>query len=137
MVAMKTEGYDRDAIRSALFSGAPQFRSQSVELPSGIEVEVRQPTIRVRRELFNQCMDASGNLDANDFLIKSILKNTFVPGTKDQRVFDDADYDSILNQPTGGWVDQLIDAMSGLTNPENSGKDLSGSGEDPNNDSSS
>ena len=128
--AAKGSGYDRDSIRTHLFSGAPQFRSTEVDL-NGVPAEVRQPSIRIRRELFNKCTDEKGNIDANDFLVWSILKNTFVPGTN-QRLFDDADYDQLMNMPTGSWVDELIEAMSGLTNPESSGKGSSSSDEAPN-----
>lgn len=118
----KGEDEERDAIRTALFSGAPQFRSEVVKI-NGVEVEVRQPSIRVRRELFNKCTDAQGNIDANEFLVWSIIKNTYKPGTRATRVFEEGDYEQLMNQPTGGWVDQLIDAMSRLSNPEASGKE--------------
>lgn len=127
---------DRDSVRTALFSGAPKFRSELVEI-DGVTVEVRQPSIRVRRELFNKCTTPSGNIDPNEFLIWSIIKNTYLPGSRTKRVFEDGDYEQLMNQPTGGWVDTLIDTMSRLTNPESAGKGETDSDKAPSDASSS
>jgi len=134
MASTTSNTSDRDSLRQAIFSGAPQFRSERVEI-KGVTVEVRQPSIRMRRELFNQCMDGNGNLDANEFLILSVLKSTFVPGTNDEHMFDEADYETIMNQPTGSWVDDLVEAMGRLTSPESQGKDDSDSANQASDDS--
>lgn len=95
----------RDNIRKATVGAKKEFRKELTEW-DGLEVEVRQPSVLSRRELLNACSDEEGNVDGQELMIWALIQNTYVPGT-DEKVFDRADYDSIVNQPTGGFVDHF------------------------------
>jgi len=95
----------RDLIRSAMFSIKP--RSTIVELASGVKVEVRQPTIG---DLVEDPDRVNGRREAS---ARMIIRYCFVPGTE-EKVFDDADIESLLAVPFGNeWV-KLQKAIEGL-----------------------
>jgi len=106
----------RDKIRSATVGAASQFKREEVKF-GGIEVEIRQPSVKVRRELYSKCSDDSGKIDILDFMTWGVIYNTYVPGTN-EHVFDSSDYDAMVEKPAGGFLDQFGEVVSRLMNVE-------------------
>lgn len=96
----------RDQIRSKTVGSKNQFKTERVDVGDGIEVAVKQPSVGERQELFERIRDENGNVDQLALLSWAVIKLTYVPDSQ-ERVFDDTDYDTILEKPTGGWVDRL------------------------------
>jgi len=108
----------RDSIRSATVGSKAEFKKEIVEF-NGRKVEIRQPSVKVRRELFKRCMDDQGRVDSMDFLVWAVIYNTYVPGT-DERVYDEEDYDAFISKPAGGFMDKFGEVASKLMNVEES-----------------
>lgn len=106
----------RDAIREATVGSQPNFKSETVEY-NGVEVEIRQPSYKDRKNLVNKCRDKDGNLDTLDFTVWAVIYNTFVPGTND-RVFEKGDYEKLVEFPAGGFLDQFGEKAAELLNTE-------------------
>ena len=106
----------RDDIRTAMLGKSAVFKNKVVKI-DGVEVEMRQPTVKSRSELFKKCTDKDGNISHSDFLVWSVIYNTFIPGTN-EAVFEEADYDSLVSRPVGGIVDQLGATAGELMNVE-------------------
>ena len=106
----------RDQIRTATLGSGAKFKSEVVEY-NGIEVEIRQPSVKVRTELFNKCMDENGRVKMTEFLVWAMIYNTFVPNTE-ELVFEEEDYDSLMARPAGGFLDKFGNKASELLNVE-------------------
>lgn len=105
----------RDVLRSKTVGGAKKFRSKIVTV-DGEDIEVRQLSVRDRLDVYNRSTK-NGVLDPLQFQIWSIIATCYVPDTR-EKLFDDADYDSLMEQPTGGFVDQLSEAAIDMLNAE-------------------
>ena len=55
------------------------------------------------------------------FLVWSVIHNTYVPNT-DELVFDELDYDSLVDNPTGGFVDEFSEVAARLVNVDTASK---------------
>lgn len=104
----------RNKIRAATIGAKKNFRSEVVEY-NGVEVEIRQPTVRARKTLYNECRDKDGNVDPMEFLVWCVVHCTYVPGT-DDLVFEVGDHEAMLDQPAGSFVDQFGEKASELFN---------------------
>lgn len=103
----------RSSIRDALLSAKTEFKSEVVPL-NGVDVEVRQSTVKSRSELMKRST-VDGAVEFGAFLVWGVIYNTYVPGTN-EKVFDEQDYDVLMEDPTGGIVDQLGEAISKIMN---------------------
>lgn len=92
----------RDAIRSKVLSGRP--KKTIVKLDDGTEIEVRQGRV-------GDMLDAISTEDPKKRIASLLILSCFVPGT-DEKIFDDTDYDTLMNLPSGGIFSQLTDAVS-------------------------
>lgn len=128
----------RDKIRSKTVGAKTKFANETLEI-DGVEVEVRQPSVKTRSVLMKMSRDpkkAKGmdtdNISADDVLsslnygkmqVLSVIYCTYVPGT-DELVFDESDYDALINQPAGGFVDDISTVAMNLMNakPEEDAK---------------
>jgi hypothetical protein len=104
----------KDKIRAATVGSKRQFRSE-VAIVNGVEIELRQPSIRVRKEIVALSKNEDGQVEMLEFLQRALIECAYVPGT-DERIFDETDYDTINEHPTGGWVDKLTDKLLVLVN---------------------
>lgn len=95
----------RDNIRTATL-GQPKIFKKKIVTVNGHEIEVRQPSVGIRRDLYNKCRTPAGEIDPMSFSIWSVIKTCFVPNT-DERIFIDEDYDKLVATPTGGFLDKL------------------------------
>ena len=100
----------------AIALGSKEFKKEIVEY-GGVEFEVRQPSQGGRREVFKKAKDAEGVVDGFEFMLWSVIFNTFSPDTN-ERVFEDADYKTISNQPAGGLIDKLGEVAGKLMGTE-------------------
>jgi hypothetical protein len=105
----------RDALRSKTVGAKKNFRTQIVTV-DGEPVEVRQLSVRDRLDVYNRSTK-NGQLDPLQFQIWSVIATCYVPETN-EKLFEDADYDSLMDQPTGGFVDTLSEAAVNMLNPE-------------------
>lgn len=95
----------RDAIRAAVLNATtPQAKIITF---FGQEIEVRQPTLGV-------ALDSTTATDRKDQVFAMMLNYCFVPGTE-EKVFEDADHDSILKLPFGQDVVSMQTAIAELT----------------------
>lgn len=111
----------RDKIRAATLGNKGQFKTEVVEV-NGVSVAVKQPSVGEREDMF-AAIDADAGSSAVDYakmfklMTWGVIKLTYVPDTN-ERVFDDADYDELMNQPTNDWVDQLGETVLEVLNVE-------------------
>lgn len=127
----------RSKIRSNTIGKASKFASEVIEI-NGEEIEVRQPSVKTRSILMKKSRETTsnkvevGDVSAEDVLqsidygkmqVLSVIYCTFVPGT-DERVFSEEDYDALINQPAGGFVDDISTVAMDLMNakPEEEAK---------------
>lgn len=100
-------------IRSKLLSAKVEFKKKEVDA-DGVKVEVRQPSVKARKDLFAKS-SKNGEIDSTDFMVWSTIYNTFDPVTN-KRVFEDTDYEALLDRPIGGWLDKIAEAAGELMN---------------------
>ena len=122
---MTEEQSKRDALRSALLGGRKRD-SKIVTIDDGIEIEVRQPTIKIRSRIMAQAGVSGENGAVTDIAaiqIAAVVFCAFVPGTND-RIFDAADRQALEEMPTNDCFDEVQSAaMSFMNNePEAAGK---------------
>lgn len=106
----------RDKIRAATLGKPVQFKSKTFNY-EGVDVEFRQPNLKDRQMLINKARKSNGDLDFVEFLVWSVIANTYVPDTN-EKVFDDTDYDVMTNQNSGSFVDQFGGEIAALMNVE-------------------
>lgn len=106
----------RDKIRSATLGKPVQFKSK-VFTYEGVDVEFRQPNLKDRQTLINKARKSDGELDFVEFLVWSVISNTYVPETN-EKVFEEGDYEVMIQQNTGSFVDQFGGEIASLMNVE-------------------
>lgn len=94
-------------LRRKLLGKKQNVKKTSVEW-EGETLEVRQPTVASRREIFNKSKK-DGEVDGTDLTVWSVIYNVYDPETG-KRVFEETDFDTLLDQPSGGLVDVLGEA---------------------------
>lgn len=96
----------RDELRKAIFS--EKVESEVVELPNGQQIEVRDSSA-------GDMIDAVEVKDLKARMVRMLIMCCYVPGT-DEKVFEDADKDSLMSLPSGGTYRKLIEAISKRAN---------------------
>ena len=104
----------RDKIRGATLGKKSNFKTKIFDW-EGFEVEFRQPNLRQRRNLLKKAKDKNGEVDIIDFIVHSVIECTFVPNTGDN-VFEYEDYDSLMEQGSGSFVEVFGAEISNLMN---------------------
>ena len=110
----------RDKIRSATVGKNHKFKSKIFNY-EGIDVEFRQPSIKGKKNLIDKAKGSDGEFDMINFLVYAVIGNCYVPGT-DELVFDETDYDVIVNQPSGSFVDVFGNEIAKLMGEEDDPK---------------
>lgn len=106
---------DLKSIRAALLGAKVEFASKEVTV-CGIKVEVRQPSVKSRRDLFKRAT-IDGVMDSSEFMVWAVIYNTYVPNTE-ERVFEDTDYEALVERPVGGFMDQISESAAEMMNVE-------------------
>lgn len=110
----------RDNLRSKTVGQKKGFETKNVEF-DGEQFEIRQPSVKRRKEILNSVTDENGNVDGGDLVVWAAIYCTFVPG-ENEPVFDETDYEGFLEQPTGSFVDEFGQAALELMNVSGEGK---------------
>jgi hypothetical protein len=119
----------RDSIRGSLLGRAAQRRSEVVTL-DGTEIEIRQPTVKGRANIFKRAGIKGENtegVDPSELQAAALTEMCFVPGTM-ERVFEVTDHDVLVEQACGGWADEAFAKCMSILNvaPVKVAKDLKG-----------
>lgn len=107
----------RDSIRTAIF--AEKVSRSVVTLDNGAEVEVRDGNV-------GDMLDAISVDDVKKRVARLLINSCYVPGTE-EKVFEEADFDSLMELPANGVYKKLMDAVNERANldtrTESAGKD--------------
>lgn len=106
-------------LRAITVGAKKEFASDTVEY-GGAEFEVRQPSLKQRNDLLSRCRDARGDVDPTSLMVNIVIMCTYDPESG-EKVFDDTDYEAMVESPPGTYVD-VIGAkaleVAGLTGDE-------------------
>lgn len=109
----------KDTIRSLTVGKAAQYKTVEIDY-EGSKVVFKQPSQKVRRDIFEK----STNGDKADLVALQVWTVIYLTYDADgNKVFDDSDFDSIMNQPSGGFVELFAEKAlellgnGGGTNP--------------------
>ena len=95
---------DRTTIRTAIFAG----KAKTLKVNAfGVKLEMRQPSM-------GEILDLQDLPDQKSRVVASLVRYCYVPGTK-EKVFDEADKDSILALPFDENFTKINDAIAKLT----------------------
>lgn len=89
-------------IRSATIGSQNKFRSEKAK-HGDIEVEVRQLSYADRTALLEKCTEGE-KLNTLKLQVYSVIYTVHDPETG-ERVFDESDYETMVEQPSGGYID--------------------------------
>lgn len=109
----KTKLLTRDEIRAKIFA-TKKFKSEKLIL-FDVEVEIRQPSL-------GDILEYQEQMDRKAGLIYLLTGYCFVPGTN-EKVFEEADADGILNMPFGDDLIRLNKIIENLTGIDISGEE--------------
>ena len=98
---------NRNEIRSAILNAKNTGgRSKQIEF-FGQTIEIRSPTLGQLSRMLED--------DKTPTIVGLLVEYCYVPGTKDEKVFEQADRDELLKLPTGDWLGQFNRAVEELT----------------------
>lgn len=95
--------FSRKTIRDAMLNAKPESRAIRI---FGFDVTVRQPSLQ-------EVMAYQNSDNQSRMAAEMIQRYVFMPDGK-QRVFDEADIESIMNMPFGADMNTLQDALNDL-----------------------
>ncbi len=112
----------REALRNAALTTRPA-KSKIVEFEDQ-KYEVRAPTVRARSAIVEkgsvELVKGKPRTDSGALTVAAVVHCTFVPSddgqVSNERVFEDADFERLLDEPAGGIVDALAEAAIALLN---------------------
>jgi hypothetical protein len=126
----KEDKMSKQSLRESTLGKKPQFRKELVVI-GGETFEVRAPSIRKRNDILSSAgvrpgaKDADQKLNAAELAVLSVIALTYDPTTGEE-VYDIADKEELLDQPTGGFVDILSAACMRLLNVKDEGEEAPG-----------
>jgi len=109
----------RDKIRSKTVGAEKKFREEKLSIVldgEPVDVVVRQPSVEERGMIFASAgsFEKDSKPDLTKLQVNAVMCLTCVPGpdgkSTAEKVFEEADRDSLSKQPTGGWFDDLANA---------------------------
>lgn len=111
--------------RNALLGAKKVFKEDIFEA-EGVKVLVKQPTVKDRSDIGKMSVDIdveTKEISFNQlaFQIYGIIRCALDPETK-KPLFTEADFDSLVNFPTGSWVDDLGSKVSEILNVDSEDK---------------
>lgn len=103
----------RDKIRAATVGAKKRYASEIVKY-SGVDIEVRQASIRDKAEYLQKSVDPKTNqTDFSRLLGYAVIASCYVPGTND-KVFDETDYEAIVSGYSGEFGEKVWEAVQRL-----------------------
>lgn len=110
------------SIRDLTLGAKSKFRTKEIEY-EGTKVQFRQLSLRERKELLERSKGTDGEIDNTKLQVNAVIAMTVDPVT-DKKVFTKADFDTMMDAPTGGYVDTFVEAAMSLWGAEeDSGKE--------------
>lgn len=103
----------RNKIRAATVGAPKQFKKELITY-NGVEIEIRQPSLKVRKSIGERATQ-NNHVDLLEFLVWAVIECTFVPGT-DEKVFEIADYEGLISQPTDSFMDEIGEKAASMCN---------------------
>lgn len=91
----------KDTIRNLTVGKKVDYKTVEMEY-EGYKVVFKQPSQKIRRELFEKATKGE-KVDLVALQVWTVIALTY--DTEGNKVFDDADFDTIMNQPAGGFID--------------------------------
>lgn len=107
----------KDSIRKATVGAKKNFRTTELDF-EGNKVMFKQLSQRERKELIGRCKDESGDIDGIELQIWSVIYMTRDPETG-ETVYTEDDYESLNEQPAGGFVEKFAEAAIALMSGDN------------------
>lgn len=114
----------RDSIRSKTVGSKSEYRTIEMQY-EGETIVFKQPSLRQRKQLVDRSI-VNKEVDGVLMQVWAVIMLTY--DAEGNQVFDESDFDSLMNKPAGSFVDEFSDkALSLLGNaeeeePENSPK---------------
>ena len=87
---------NRDDIRAQIFSSENKKAQSKLITVFGVKLELKQPSL-------GEIIDAQAEEDRKRGIVNMLIRYAFVPETN-ERVFEEADFDSILGLPFGDEI---------------------------------
>jgi hypothetical protein len=97
----------RDSVRGKIF--ALKTKTKVVSF-NGVDIEIRQPAVK-------SVIAGANSDDKRAAIVRMLVDNCYVPGTE-EKVFEDADYDSLMEMPFGhDWMvlSQTMDELTDIS----------------------
>lgn len=98
---------DRNTIRAAILNAKNTKRKSVVIDFFGENIEIRQPTLGQ--------LSAMTEDDKTPTIVTLLLEYCYVPGSKNEKVFEESDKEELLQIPTGEWLGHFNRAIEKLT----------------------
>ena len=92
----------REALRQKTVGAKKEYKSKILDF-DGIDVEFRQPSLKVRKKIGDRAKKNDGTFDVIDAMIWNVIYSTYVPGTN-ELVFEEGDYENMAEQSEGSFV---------------------------------
>lgn len=86
----------------------------STKKPKSTEVELFESTIELRQPTLKQMMEMQKENNERNAIANILITQGYVPGTN-ERVFENTDYDSLMEWPVGEWLQHLTAAITELS----------------------
>lgn len=113
----------RDKLRAKTVGGKKIFKKEIVEW-DGDSYEIRQPTVAVRSKIMDKAGIDIGSVasgadkegDSWSMMQCWLCIECVYEPENSQRIFDDADLENLMDQPSGGFVDRFSGVAMRLMN---------------------
>jgi len=98
----------RDALRAKIFAA----KRSSTLVPIGTPAEGEEPQfVEVVQPSVGEMMDQASVANPRQRVVRMMISTVFVPGTN-EKVFEEADYDSLLELPADNTYSKLMEAIT-------------------------
>ena len=104
----------RDKLRGKLLGSKKDFKTKTIEW-EGDFFEFRQPTMKLRSKIYAKSKHDSDSVEVFEFMVWSVIYTLYVPGTNDL-VFEESDYEALMENPVGGFMDEFSETASQVMN---------------------
>ena len=104
----------RDSLRTTIFSAK---RSSQLVPVGSVDADGNQLMIEVVQPKVGDMLDNMGTDNMRQRIARMMIDSCFVPGSS-EKVFEEADYDSLMELPAGGDYASLISAITANIDPK-------------------
>ena len=106
----------KDTIRQATIGVKAEYKTKEITY-NGEKVVFKQPSQKVRRDIIEKSTKPDGNIDSVALQSWCVIYLTY--DEKDQKVFSEGDFDTLMENPVGSFVDKFAEvAIELMGNPE-------------------